>query len=155
MPRTLLWWSPETILGACLGGAAMALLCPVLANTLETFAEVMRGEPPPPWDWTAPALAGLVCGAIAGAYLGARRAARRVLQQGGVAALPELIRCLLESENEQLRLTALESLAELGPAARPALPALRIARRDASEQVREAAAQVLAHIERLSGADTS
>ncbi len=149
--RSLLWWSRDTFLGAFLGAIFMALLCPLLANTLETFAEVMRGEPPPHWDWLLPAVAGLVSGAVAGAYLGARRAARRVLEKGGVAALPELIRCLLESENAQLRLTAMESLANLGPAARPALPALRIAQRDANEQVREAASQVLTHIERLSG----
>jgi hypothetical protein len=145
--RSLLWWSREAVVGALVLALVMAIVCPIGAWAIETFSVVSRGKPPPPVETLGPTIVGFVSGAAIGAYIGAKVATHRFLKRRGPAALPDLISTILESKNETVRITAIEVLAELGPVARPAIPALRIALRDESEQVREVVAHALAQIE--------
>jgi hypothetical protein len=65
------------------------------------------------------------------------------ISNDGAAALPVLIASLDSSQKDWTRVAALDTLAKLGPAARAALPAIRLSRLDRCPRVRSAAAKAI------------
>ncbi len=72
-------------------------------------------------------------------------AARWVLAKIGPPAVPALIP-LLKSDSRKVRVTAIDALAEIGPAAREALPALQELQSESDRNIRSSASMAIAKI---------